>query len=335
VNVGTPGSSGALDGREMGYELGLDAFWHPRPNNGIALVMDAAAAIASGIATTVLIAVGEAQIYTARESTAPWTRPEHEFVTAYGLFTAAHFALQARRHMLTYGVTSEHLARVSSVIRNNGHINPEAAYYGRGPFTPADILNSRMVADPFHLLDCSMTSEGGCGLVLTTAERARDLRQKPVHILAGGVEAYAPAYTHPPVFDESGWAGKRTAERCFGLAGITPEDVDTCELYDAFSWEIIRQFEAFGFCQPGEGKDLVMSDDIVAGGKWPVCTDGGTMAHAHTGSSQMLQKVVQCVRQVRGQSPVNQVPGCRVSLCSNSGAGAMNTTILIAGDAPP
>ncbi len=112
--------------------------------------------------------------------------PGHEFVIPWGLFTAAEFALIARRHMHMYGTTPEQLARVAAAIRNNGHANPEAVYYGRGPFTPGDILASRMVADPFHILDCSTTTEGGCALVLTTEERARDLRKPPVAVLGGG-----------------------------------------------------------------------------------------------------------------------------------------------------
>src|SRR5207245_1125326 len=106
-------------------------------------------------------------------STAPWTRPNHEFVVPFGMFTAAEFALIARRHMHRYGTTPEQLATVAATIRNNGHVNPEAIYFGRGPFTADDILASRMVADPFHLLDCAMTSEGGCALVMARADRAR------------------------------------------------------------------------------------------------------------------------------------------------------------------
>jgi acetyl-CoA acetyltransferase len=321
--------------RELGYMLGMEAFWFCEPGTGISLLMEAAAAIACGIAHTVLVAAGEAAVYTQRESTAPWTRPSHEFTECWGLYTAAEFALQARRHMEMYGVRPEHLARVASVIRNNGYTNPEAAHFGRGPWTPEDVLNSRMVADPFHLLDCSITGEGGCALVLTTAERARDMRQRPVYILGAGVECYGPSYQHPPLFDHSGWVGRKAATNAFRQAGAGPNDIQTCEFYDAFSWEGIRQYEAFGFCGAGEGKDLVMTDAIEPGGKWPLCTDGGVLSHGHTGSSQMLQKVVQSVRQVRGQSLVNQVPDCHLSLSANRGAGALAMEVLIVGDERP
>src|SRR6201999_868400 len=120
----------------------------------------------------VLISGGGARLHRDRSHTAPWTRPANELVVGYGLFTAAEFALMARRHMLTYGTTPEQMATAAAVIRTNGHVTPGAVYAGRGPFTAADILASRMVADPFHLLDCATTSEGGCAIVLTRADRA-------------------------------------------------------------------------------------------------------------------------------------------------------------------
>src|SRR3954470_9243874 len=119
------------------------------------------------------------------------------------MFTAAEFALVARRHMHVYGTTPEQLAQVSATIRNNGSVNPDAVYAGRGPFTPADILDSRMVADPFHVLDCAMTSEGGCGLVLAAEDLARDLPGNPVFVLGGGADYFGPSYRYPPAWDLS------------------------------------------------------------------------------------------------------------------------------------
>jgi len=166
---------------------------------GIPLVLEAADLIASGRASTVLVAAGGAALYTDRSATAPWTRPSHELTVGYGLFTAAEFALMARRHMLVHGTSPQQLATVAATIRNNGDVNPEAVYHGRGPFKPSDVLESRLVADPYHLLDCAMTSEGGCGLVLTHADRARELANDPVFILGGASDSFGPAYQAPPV----------------------------------------------------------------------------------------------------------------------------------------
>ena len=239
-------------------ELGLGPCTRRPSQLGIPALLDAAALVASGQCEVVLVAAGGAGVHVDRSATAPWTRPSNELVVGYGLFTAAEFALMARRHMLTYGTTPEQMATAAAVIRTNGHANPEAVYAGRGPFTPADILASRMVADPFHLLDCATTSEGGCALVLTTAERAGDC-DAPIWILGGASDAYGPAYAVAPVWDfqpradcpPAGLVGARAARAAFATAGLSPSDVDVAELYDPFSFEIIRQLEAFGFCRAG------------------------------------------------------------------------------------
>jgi acetyl-CoA acetyltransferase len=312
--------------------------------HGIPTVLDAASMIAFGECEVVIIGAGGAAMYTERSATAPWTRPTNELVVGFGLFTAAEFALMARRHMLTYGTTREQLALAAATVRNNGHVNPEAVYFGRGPFTADDILESRMVADPFHLLECSMTSEGGCGLVLTTAERARDAASMPVWILGGAGDTYGPAYVVPPVWDlrgrdgdiPAGYVGRRAARRCFALAGLRPSDVDVAEFYDPFSFEIIRQVEAFEFCGEGEGGPFVEAGHIAPGGQLPVTTDGGTMSFSHAGlNPQMLQRVIRGVQQVRGTCATGQVPGAEVAMCTNGGSGALFTDVMLVGAERP
>jgi len=314
--------------------------------HGIPTVLEAASMIAFGECSVVVIAAGGAAMYTERSATAPWTRPSNELVMGYGLFTAAEFALMARRHMIEFGTTAEQLATVAATIRNNGHVNPEAVYFDRGPFTVDDILASRMVADPFHLLECSMTSEGGCGLVLTTAERARDCASKPVWILAGAGDTYAPAYVVPPVWDlrgragrddiPAGYVGRRAARTCFEVAGLSPSDVDVAELYDPFSFEIIRQLEAFGFCADGEGGAFVEPGNIAPTGSIPVTTDGGTMSYSHAGlNAQMLQRVIRGVQQVRGTCVSTQIEGADVALCSNGGSGAYFNDVMLLGSEQP
>lgn len=317
-----------------------------RPNRlGIPMVLDAAAMVATGECAMVLVAAGGAALYTDRAQTAPWTRPPNEFVAPYGLFTAAEFALMARVHMTRYGTTPEQLAAAAAVVRNNGHAHPGAVYRGRGPFTADDILASRMVADPFHLLECAMTSEGGCGMVLTTAERAADLASTPVWILGGASDSLGPTYVMAPVWDlgadqgqgiPAGYVGRRAAGIAFRQAGLRPDDVDVAELYDPFSFEIIRQLEAFGFCGEGEGGAMVADGQVAAGGRLPVTTDGGTMSYSHPGANaQMLQRVIRGVEQLRGTCPSSQVPGAGVALCSNGGSGALFTDVLLLGSERP
>lgn len=160
--------------RETAMWLGGRPVWTGSADVGIPALLEAALAIASGQCTTALIATAQAGEYTNRAETAPWTKPSHEFTECFGLFTAAEFALVARRHMYLYGTRSEDLAEVAATIRNHGAQNPAAVMYGRR-VTPADVLASRPIAEPFRLLDCALTNEGGAGLVLTSAERAREL----------------------------------------------------------------------------------------------------------------------------------------------------------------
>jgi acetyl-CoA acetyltransferase len=329
---------------ELIYALGIGPVWNSNSKGGIAGILQAASLVATGLAHTVLLADGEAGVYTQRNATAPWTRPANEFVVPFGLYTAAEFALIARRHMYRYGTSEEQMAEVAATIRNNGHVNPEAVYYGRGPFTPADVLSSRMIAEPFRLLDCAMTSEGGCGLLITTAERAADLPGSAVYILGGGLDCLGPAYRHAPRWDltgrgsdiPNGYVGRRAARSAFAMAGLGPADVDVCELYDPFSFEIIRQLEAFEFCADGEGGDFVMGGRIAPDGQIPVTTDGGLMSYSHGGGVvQLTQRVARGVHQLQKQCRSRQVPDAQVALCSNGGAGALFTDLVLLGSERP
>jgi acetyl-CoA acetyltransferase len=303
---------------------------------GIPAVMEAAFAIAAGLATTVLVGTAQAAEYTERDLTAPWTRPSNEFVECWGLYTAAEFALIARRHMHLYGTKPEALAEVAATIRTHGARNPEAVHFQPGKVvTPAEVLASRMVADPFHLLDCAITSEGGAGLVLTSAERARDLDATPIFLLGGGLDRQGMSYVGPPVWDRCGDVGARAARLAFGQAGLAPADVDVAELYDPFSFEVIRQLEAMGFCKPGEGGEFVRGGRIAVGGELPVATNGGLLSFSHAGLAQLLQKPIAAVQQLRGELPAElTVPGAHVAVASNGGAGALFCDVLLLGTEP-
>lgn len=322
---------------DLVYHLRLETSWCPSSSTGsISSILDAANAIAAGHCRAVLVAGGGAGIHTDPAVTAPWTRPTSGLIAPFGIYTALEFALVARRHMHEYGTTAEQMAEVAAIVRNNGHVNPEAIYHERGPYTAADVLASRMVADPFHLLDCSITGEGGCALLLTAGELAADLAQPPVHLLGGGLDHRGPAYQHPPVWDDHGWVGAAAAERAFAMAGLSPLDVDVAELYDPFSFEVIRQLEAFGFCPRGEGGAFVTSGAIRPDGALPVTTDGGLLSFSHGGGTvQLLQRVVRAVQQLQGTCRSTQILGAEVALASNGGAGALFNDVLLLGSSPP
>lgn len=331
-------------GLELIYTLGLGPIRGTGPyDRGSTTIIDALNAVASGSSRVALIAGGWAGVYTERDATAPWTRPQHEFVAPFGMFTAVQFALMARWHMSRYGTTPEQLATVSAIIRNNGHDNPDAVYFGRGPFSVTDILDSRMVADPFHLLDCAMTAEGAAALLVTTADRARDLRHPPVFVLGAAQDHFGPTYQHPPAWDlvgtdpglPAGVAGRRAARTAFAMCGLEPKDVDVAEPYDPFSFEIVRQVEAIGFCADGEGGDYVTGGHIGAGGSLPICTDGGLMSFSHPGWSQQIQRVIRGMHQLQGQCRTHQVRDAEVALCTIGGSGALYCDVLLLGSHQP
>jgi len=249
----------------------------------------------------------------------------------------------ARRHMLTYGTTPEQLAAVAATIRTNGHVNPEAVYYGRGPFSVDDILASRMIADPFHLLDCATTSEGGCGIVLVSAERTID-SPSPLWILGGASDSFGPAYAVAPVWDfrpqpdadTAGRVGARAARRAFSMAGLTPADVDVAELYDPFSFEVIRQLRNVRLLR-GWGGWLVRR---------------GWEHRARMAASPSPPTAAPCRSVTQDQRPAaaarrasrpaaarlvshNQVEEAEVSLCSNGGAGALFCDVILLGRERP
>jgi len=323
------------------YDLRIGPAWQGL-GFGVGMITEAVTAIEHGMADVVVLVAAQAGEYRDHEATAPWTRPENEFVAPWGMFTTAEFALIARRHMHVYGTTREQLSMVAATIRNNGSRNPEAVYYQRGPFAPDDITASRPIADPFHLLDCATTSEGGCALVVANVDKF-DVARRPIYVLGSGADFHGPSYQHPPAWDlagrrdphVNGVVGRRAARRAFDHAGLRPDDVDVLELYDPFSFEIIRQLEAFGFCGDGEGGPFVADGHIAIDGSHPITTDGGTMSFSHAGSNpQMMQRAIRAVQQIRGQAGDLQVPDARIAFCSNGGAGALFTTVLILGDEP-
>ena len=165
------------------YDLRIGPAWQGLAF-GVGMITEAVTAIEHGMADIVVLVAAQAGEYRDHEATAPWTRPENEFVAPWGMFTTAEFALIARRHMHVYGTTREQLSVVAATIRNNGSQNPEAVYYQRGPFSPDDITASRPIADPFHLLDCATTSEGGCALVVANVDDS----SQPYQVLRRTIE---------------------------------------------------------------------------------------------------------------------------------------------------
>ncbi len=299
---------------------------------GIPGLLDAAGAILTGQATTVLVTGGQAGILGGGR-VASYTQPGNEFVEPFGAFTAAHFALVAQRHLQRFPHAREGMAEIAAAIRNTGSANPDAVMAGRGPYTAADVLAAPKVVDPFTLLDLCLASEGGAAFVVTSLERARDLRQAPVVVLGAGMEWQRQQYVDPPRYDELWTLGARAAEKAFGQAGLGPTDVDVAQLYDVNSLEVARQFEALRFCAVGEGTDFATATGIGLDGKLPTCTDGGLLSFAHIGWGGPSLKIAEAVRQVRGDAGNRQVPGAEVAIAAGAGSGAQYYNLAILGRA--
>jgi acetyl-CoA acetyltransferase len=289
------------------YQLGIPIRWFTGAVNsgagtGVSALLDAAAAISAGYIHTAAIVLGMAASTPADVRTASWTRPDFQFSEWTGAYTAAHFALVARRHMHEYGTTPEQLARASATIRNYGHINPDAVMHGRGPYTPADILASRMICDPLTVLMCAQVNDGGAALILTNAERARDLRKPAIRILGGADQLCYPAYAEAPLLEHplGGPFPRQWVDDGFARAGVAHKDLDVVELYDGFAPWVLLQWELLGFCAPGEGGPFVESGVMEIDGRYPTCTDGGCHSFSHMGAPALLRPI-EAVRQLRGE----------------------------------
>jgi acetyl-CoA acetyltransferase len=183
-----------------------------------------------------------------------------------------------------------------------------------------------------HLLELSLVSEGAVAMVVTN--RMEDIRTRPVYVLSGATEVHGSFYVNPPVYEEVGSMGADAAARAFADAGIDRADVDVFELYDPTAFEVIRQFEALGYCAPGEGGAFVEDGRIALGGTHPTNTDGGLLSHAHLRIQQMTQKVIEATQQLRGECGNRQVDGAQIALVTSGGPPAGFYSLALLGADP-
>ncbi len=298
-----------------------------------AVVMQAAMAVATGAADVVVCyrAFNErsGMRFGGAAMTGPATLPPFlDMYGPYGLLTPASWvALHARRYMHEYGVTNEDFGRISVVDRTHAATNPAAWFYQR-PITLEDHQQSRWIVEPvLRLLDCCQESDGGVALVVTTAERARDLRQPPALITAAAQGAaddgelmtsyYRPEITGLP---EMGVVAKKL----WAESGLTPADIQTAFLYDHFTPFVLVQLEELGFCGRGEGKDFATIENLSLGGRLPINTSGGLLGEAYIHG---MNGITEAVRQIRGTS-CNQVRGVEHVLVT-AGTGCPTSGLIL------
>ncbi len=205
--------------------------------------------------------------------------------------------------------------------------------YGRGPFTVDDILAAPVVTEPFTRLECCLASEGAAAMVLTTVERARDCRHPPIAILGGGLEWARQQYVEPPRYDEIGRIGEAAVRRAFGMAGVSPADVSLASFYDVNTFEVARQLEVCGFCDEGEGAAFAADVGIGLDGGLPINPDGGGFSYSHPAWCAVTLRVIEAVRQLRGEAGDRQVADAEIALVTGAGAGPQYWNLMLLGRA--
>ncbi len=289
----------------------------------------AVAAIRAGKCEVALISYGSTQLSSRGRMLGtggrPASIPEDTYESPYGNILVGAYAMAARRHMHQYGTTSEQLAEIAVVTRRHAGLNPLAMY--REPITVQDVLHSRMIADPLHLFDCCVVSDGGGAVLVTTEERARDLKQPPIYVL-GSSESHTHAHISQ-MPDLTVTAAAMTAPRAFAESGVSPADIDMAMIYDSFTITVLILLEDLGFCKKGEGGAFVQNGRIALGGQLPINTDGGGLSSNHPGMRGIFL-IIEAVRQLRGQAGPRQVQGARLAVAHGSGGllSSQATTVL-------
>ncbi len=299
--------------------------------SGTAMIHQAAMAIATGQCTTVLCVAGQNLLShgsraKAVKSMAEGGSAHPQFEVPYGPIVPSMYALVAQRHMHEYGTTPEQLAEVAVTMRRHASLNPNA--HKRDLISVSDVLNSRVITTPLHILDCALVSDGAAAAIVTSAERARDLKKKPVHLLGQG---YGLRHSNIGEHRELTTSGSVDSGRdAFRTAGLTPADVDVAQIYDCFTITVIVELEDLGFCKKGEGGSFVEGGRIGLGGALPVTTHGGLLSAGHPGVGGGFFHVLEGVRQLRGECGARQVKDAEVALVhGNGGVISIHCTLLL------
>jgi acetyl-CoA acetyltransferase len=293
-------------------------------------IRQAAAAIVTGACSTVLVTLADTlRTGLSREQAMKMqsSTGHPQFETPYGATVPAYYALIARAHMDRYGTTPEQLAAVAVNGRQHAALNPAAQM--RDPISVEDVLNSRMIADPLHLLECSLVSDGGAAIVLTAADRAADFRHDPVYILGAGE-----GHSHEHISQARSLttsAAVASGREAYAMAGLGPEDIDLVELYDCFTPVVLIELEDLGFCEKGEAGAFVESGATALGGSLPMNTHGGLLSHCHPGNPGALFLLTEAVMQLRRQAAARQVAEASVALVHAQGGIMSSHATLILG----
>ena len=304
----------------MADYLGLDVSYFDSTDDGgsayVNHVGEAAAAIAAGKCDVALVTLaGRMRTYDGPQSEHDDLIMQENFERIYGGETLPLYALAARRHMHEYGTTAEQLAEIRVAASQHAQHNEHAMY--RDPVTVEDVVESSVVADPLHLLDCCVVSDGAGAFVMVSDEVRRSIDRECVEVLGHGV-----AIDHHDAgrLDLTTTAARKSGPRAFDRAGVEPDDVDYASIYDSFTITVLQTLEDLGFCEKGEGGEFVEGGTLQApDGELPFNTDGGGLCSNHPDRGGMT-KVIEAVRQLRGEAtPEVQVPDADLAIAHGTG----------------
>jgi len=293
----------------------------------------AAAAIQTGMAHTVVVSMADSmRSFMTRERAmvvqASSGHPAYE--QPYGPTVPAYYALIAQAHMAQYGTTEEQFAEAMVSSRAWAALNPTAQYRER--VTVDDVMNSKPIADPLKMLDCSIVSDGGAAIVLTTRDRAADLPHKPISLLGYGEGHSYEHISQSPNLTTS--AALPSGQAAYAQAGLSPKDIDIAQLYDCFSVALLIQLEDLGFCDKGEGGRFLQSGATQPGGAMPLNTHGGMLSHCHPGNPGAIFGLTEAIRQFRGEAGERQqVDPQRILLHAQGGIMSSHATLIIGKEA--
>ena len=323
---------GPMMPQQIAHYLGITPKWVDGTGVGgcsfMLHVRHAAAAIHAGYCKTVLITHGESGKSRVNGTPRP-AEPQSlngQFEAPFGpMGPPTLFPIPVLRYMKTYGVTHEQMAQVAVVQREWAAKNPRAAF--KDPITIDDVLNSKMIAYPFRLLQCCLVTDGGGALILTSSDRVKDFPTKPCYILGSGESVETTMVSQMEDFTSSR-AFRVAGPEAFRMAGIKHSDVDHLMIYDAFAHLPMYGLEDLGFVKRGEAKDFIWERNTAPGGKLPINTNGGGLSYTHTGMYGMFA-LQESVRQVRGTAPA-QVPNVKISVAHGVGGmfSASGTVVL-------
>ncbi len=303
----------------------------------VAHVGHAAAAIAEGKAEVAVISLAGRPRSAGREvgtNTGSVGRrtPQAAFEDTYGGALVGMYAMAATRHMHEYGTTAEQLAEIRVAASEHAQYNEDAMY--QDPVTVDDVVTSRLISDPLHLLDCCVISDGGGAIVVVSPDVAAELDQECPVVLGHGE---APKGHDAGDIDLTHTGAVWSGPAAFEEAGLGPDDVDHISVYDSFTITVLETIEDLGFCEKGEGGEFVEDGTLQApDGDLPFNTDGGGLCNNHPANQGGMTKVIESVRQVRGEAnPEVQVPDCEVSLAHGTGGNLgtrMGSATLVIGE---